>query len=357
MKKIIKNITYFVEINAILFICHFWAFCGVAFNDTGVKYSNIYEAIGTILWGIVPLVIGTIILVNIFKKNKEFLIYQFLVLQALVIVGWGMFYIVNYVPNSILNLYLEEKQYDREISKQERINNEAEKELIQGYKVIDMIEKDSKKITLYLNEKSNKLIVEFKIDETINYDIVEITKKNVEAKVKFSKYDEDYIIEFDEYDNLSIILNSNRYYIYSNCVIKNNTYNYARGMSITIKGNEVNPINEYRKMIEDSILKGEKKYCINDNKFFEIEKTDVGVNISQETIKYKEENRNYTWVIIKDGKTILQKGLKENELIFEEDLTKKKFYEESGDYEIYIKTFDNNIGYFKVSNSVYWSNK
>ena len=120
MKKFIKNILYFVAINAILFICHIWALFGVAFNDTGVQYNNIGEAMHIILFGTVPLIIGSIILMNIFKKNKDFLIYQFLVLQALVIIGWGMFYIVNYVPNSTLNQYLKEKQYEREISEQKK---------------------------------------------------------------------------------------------------------------------------------------------------------------------------------------------------------------------------------------------
>lgn len=235
-------------------------------------------------------------------------------------------------------------------------NKKAKSELIEGYKVIDMIENDIKTITVYLNENSKKLIVELKMDETINYGIIDIMKKNVEAKIKFSKYDEDYIIGFDEYKNLSIILNSNRYYMYSNCVIKNNTYNYADGMSINVKGNKINPINEYRAVIEDSILKGEKKYYINDNKFLEIEKTDIGVKVKENSIKDKKSDKRYGWVIIKDGEIILQRVLKENEMIFEKDLTKKLFYGESGNYEIYIDTFGENIGYYRISNSVFWNN-
>ena len=260
MKKFIKNILYFVEINAILFICHIWALFGVAFNDTGVQYNNIGEAMHIILFGIVPLIIGSIILMNIFKKNKYFLVYQFLVLQVLVIIGWGMFYIVNYVPNSTLNQYLQQQQYDRGISKQEKINKKAKKELIKEYKEIDTVENNTKKITLYINEKSKKLIVELKMDEDINYSIIDVMMKNVETKIKFSKYNEDYKIEFDEYKNLLIILNSNKYYMYSNCVIRNNSYNYAEGMSINVKGNEINPINEYRAMIEESIFKGKQIY-------------------------------------------------------------------------------------------------
>ena len=171
-----------------------------------------------------------------------------------------MFYIVNYVPNSTLNQFMQEEIYGREISKQGSINKKANKELMKEYKVIDSIENDTKKITLYLNEKSKKLIVEMEMNGDTNFGIIDIKKKNVEAKIKFSKYNEDYTIEFDEYKNLSIILNSNRYYMYSNCVIKNGSYNYAKGMSINIKGNEFNPINEYKAMIEESILKGNKIY-------------------------------------------------------------------------------------------------
>ena len=356
MKKFIKNILYFVEINAILFICHIWALFGVAFNDTGVQYNSIGEAMHIMLFGIVPLNIGTIILVNVFKKNKDFLIYQFLILQVIIIISWGMFYIVNYVPNSTLNQFMQEELYNRGTSKQENINKKANKELMKEYKVIDSIKNDNKKITLYLNEKSKKLIVEMEMNGDTNFGIIDIKKKNVETKIKFSKYDEDYIIEFDEYKNLSIILNSNRYYMYSNCVIKNNTYNYADGMSINVKGNKINPIDEYRIMIEESISKGKKDYYINDNKFLEIEKTDMGVKIKENSIKNKKSDKSYGWVIIKDGEIILQRVLKENELIFEKDLTKKMFYGERGNYEIYIDTFGENIGYYRISNSVFWNN-
>ena len=127
-------------------------------------------------------------------------------------------------------------------------------------------------------------------------------------------------------------------------------------MSINVKGNKINPIDEYRIMIEESISKGKKDYYINDNKFLEIEKTDMGVKIKENSIKNKKSDKSYGWVIIKDGEIILQRVLKENELIFEKDLTKKMFYGERGNYEIYIDTFGENIGYYRISNSVFWNN-
>lgn len=128
MKKFIKNILYFIEINAILFICHIWALFGVAFNDTGVQYNNIGEAMNTILFGIVPLIIGTIFQANKFKKKKDFLLYQFLILQILVIVSWGMYYIVNYVSNYAINKYIQSIENEKIIDSQNKKNEEAIKE-------------------------------------------------------------------------------------------------------------------------------------------------------------------------------------------------------------------------------------
>ena len=58
---------------------------------------------------------------KIFIKN--FIIYEFLILQLLVIVGWGLFYIVNYVPNSEVNNYINSKIHHSSINKQKKLTN------------------------------------------------------------------------------------------------------------------------------------------------------------------------------------------------------------------------------------------
>lgn len=69
MKKFFRNIWYFILINTFLFIGHIVALFGVAFNDTGVQYTNTIEALPTILISITPLLLGTIIFIFIFRKG------------------------------------------------------------------------------------------------------------------------------------------------------------------------------------------------------------------------------------------------------------------------------------------------
>jgi len=356
IKNFIINLFYFFIINCFLFIGHIWALFGVAFNDTGVHYNTISEAMPTILFGVAPIVLGSIIFIFVFRKKKNFIIYEFLILQLLVIVGWGLFYIVNYVPNSEVNNYINSKIHHSSINKQKKINEQVLKELDNNYLLIDSISSQEQSITLYFNEEKKKLIVEHSINEEKNYNIINSIKKESQEKEKITKYNSDFYFKFDQYDNLSICDKEECYYTYSNCEIKGNSYNYAKYLSIyNSDGKKYNPIQIYRTLVKNSISNNENIYFLNNDRMINIELSDIGIKISSEDKQYIN-NQNYTWVILKNEEIILQRSFTNYELVFEQDLTKKSFYADIGDYECYLKTFSNELGYIKISNSVYWSN-
>jgi len=93
--------------------------------------------------------------------------------------GWVLFYIVNYVPNSSVNLYFEQKQYNKSVSYQNKINERVIKELKKDYLLVDSIEEDNKKIEIYFNKDTKKLIIEFSINDEKNYNIIDSYKKIV----------------------------------------------------------------------------------------------------------------------------------------------------------------------------------
>lgn len=356
IKKFLINILYFFLINCFLFIGHIWALFGVAFNDTGVQYNTVFEAIPTILFGIAPIFIGSIIFVFVFRKKKDFIIYEFLILQLLVILGWGLFYIVNYVPNSKINNYIDSKIHHNNISKQDKINEQILKELDNNYLLIDSISNQEQSVTLYFNKANKKIIVEHIINEEKNYNIIDSVKKESKEKERITKYNSDFYFKFDQHGNLSICNTDECYYTYSNCKINGNSYNYADYLSIyNSNGTKYNPIKIYRTLVKKSISNNENIYFLNNNRMINIELSDIGIKISDKDKQYIN-NKNYTWVILKNNEIVLQRALTNYELIFEQDLTKKSFYADIGNYECYLKTYSSELGYIKISNSVYWSN-
>ena len=348
IKKFSKNIWYFILINAFLFIGHIVALFGVAFNDTGVQYANIIEALPTILICITPFLIGTIIFIFIFRKKKDFSIYHFLFLQTIIILGWIIFYIINYVPSPKINN--PSIAQSNSIRKQNKINKEALEELNTDYLLIDSFGNDDKKVTFYFNEDIKKLIIELEINNEKNYETIDMVKKKIQAVEKISKYNSDYYFTFDQYDDLSIC---NTEECYANHLISRNGLDYTKSASI-YNSNEnkyYNPIKIYKNMVKNSIYNGENIYYLNENKMLNIELIDNGIKVSEDYISYIKNKRDYTWVILKDNEIILQRVFSEYELIFERDLTEKFFYDEIGNYEAYLK-----LGY-KISNSVFWTNE
>ena len=107
--------------------------------------------------------------------------------------------------------------------------------------------------------------------------------------------------------------------------------------------------------MKESVSNNENIYFIDNNRMINIELTYNGIKISDKDKQYVN-NETYMWVILKDGKNVTQKILTDYELIFEKDLKEEKFYSDIGNYECYLKTYVNGIGYIKISNSVYWSN-
>ena len=360
MKKIFKNffvtILYFCLINFLLFIGHFWAFAGVAFNDIGTQYNTIFEAVPVILLGIIPIIIGSIILIFIFRKKKNLIIYELIILQLLVIIGWVLFYIVNYVPNSKINNYINSKIQYNNINSQNKINEKVLKELNNNYLLIDSISSQDQGVTIYFNQENKKIIVEYSVSGEKNYNIIDSIKQESESKEKISKYNSKFYFKFDQYDNLSICDGVECYYTYSNCKIIGNTYDYSKYLSIySSDGKKYAPIQIYKTLVKESVSNNENIYFIDNNRMINIELTYNGIKISDKDKQYVN-NETYMWVILKDGKNVTQKILTDYELIFEKDLKEEKFYSDIGNYECYLKTYVNGIGYIKISNSVYWSN-
>ncbi len=350
-KKTFSNIIYVCIINCCLFFGFIWALFGVAFNDTGVQYNTIIEALPTILFGIAPIVIGSIICIFVLRKKKDFNVYFCIISQLIIIIGWVLFYIVNYVPNSSVNLYFKQKQHNRSVSYQNKINERVIKELNKDYLLIDSIEEDKKKINLYFNKNTKKLIVEFSINDEKNYNIIDSYKKNSIVKEKIAKYNSNSYLTFDEVGNMSICFEKECYYSSTNCIVSGNSYNYADALSVySLSGKSYILIDEYKKMVKNSVSNGEGIYYLNDDEFVNIELIDGGIKINGDL----DNKKNYTWVIKRNNEIVLERVAKNNELIFERDLTKKEFYDIPGKYELYLQTYIDDIGYTKISNSVNW---
>lgn len=266
IKKFFINLVYFFIINCFLFIGHIWALFGVAFNDTSVKYNTITEAIPTILFGIVPITLGSIIFLFVFRKIKDFIIYEFLILQLLVIIGWGLFYVVNYVPNSQVNNYINSKKHNSSIYKQKKINEQVIKELDNNYLLIDSVSSEDQSVSLYFNKKKKKLIVELTISNEKNYNIINSIKKESDEKEIITTNNPNVYLKFDQYGNLSICDKKTCYYTYSNRKIKGNTYNYAEYLSIyNSDGKKYNPIQIYRNLVNKSISNNDNIYFFNND--------------------------------------------------------------------------------------------
>ena len=262
MKKFAKNILYFLEINAALFICHILALFGVAFNDSGEQFENIFEGMHVILFGVLPLIIGSIIMINIFKKKKDFLIYQFLILQIPIIICWGIFYIINYVPNSAINRYIQTQKYERIMNSQIQENEKIIKELKNGYAIYDSIKNDEQKVTLYFNKNNKKVIIEFEINNNVNYLIVDTIKNDDIPDIEIFKNNSDYKIQIDSQNQLSIVLDTEKYGIYKEKMLEGWYAPMKYTESLYIENQYYNPINVYKEMVEESILKGENIYYI-----------------------------------------------------------------------------------------------
>lgn len=364
LKLISLNIYYFALINVILFVGHFWAFCGVAFNDTGVQYNSITEALPVILFGVAPLLFGSIILTVLFVKSN-FKVHIFWILQTFVIICWILFYIINYVPNSKITLYFNQIQDIKSIKYQDKINEKVLNELEKGYLLIDSIKENDKEIKLYFNKDAKKLIVELNINDEKNYNIIDSYKKNsdnTDIKEKISMYNSNIYFNFDKYGNMSICFDKECYYFENNCVINENNYNYSDGLSVYhSNGNTYKIIDEYKKMIENSIINADGIYYLNDVKLLNIKLIEGGVKIFDGSI----DNKNYYWIIKRNNEFVFKIKAKTNELIFARDLTEEEIYNTIGNYEIYLETwFDslsydssqtNYLGYTKISNSVFFA--
>ena len=267
MKKFIKNVFYFIEINAILAICHFLALLGVAFNDAGDQYSNVFEALHIILFGTAPLIAGTIILINKFKKKEDFAKYTVSILQILLILAWAMYYIVNYVPDSAINKYMQAIENKQIVKTQIQKNEEALEELESGYKTFDSVERAGQKLSLYLSENNKKVIIELKSGDSVNYCMVDTIVNYDLAKQKISKYNSEYNVQFDGQNQLSIVLDSVQYGVYKEMMLDGWNAPMKYMVSIYIGTEAYNPINLYKEMIFDSIAMGENIYFINDSEF------------------------------------------------------------------------------------------
>lgn len=98
MKKIIKTIGDWIEINLILIFPHIFAFIGLAFNDTGVHYDNFFNAIPYMGNGLLLLMITSILMGIYYHKKKEnhnSIVYA--ILQSIVIILWIAYYTDNLV--------------------------------------------------------------------------------------------------------------------------------------------------------------------------------------------------------------------------------------------------------------------
>ena len=349
MKDFIKtffiNFIYFILFNCIIFLGHVWALFGVAFNDSGVQYNTVLKAIPIILLGIAPILIASLIFIFIFKKKKSFSIYIFLILQSLVILGWILFYVICYVPNSKINKYYESKVHHNKINKQNAINQKVLNEL-DNYSLIDSISDKEQSVSLYFNENNKKLIIEHTINNEKNYNIINSFKKESIEKLRITKNDSDYYFKFDENDNLSLCNVSECYYTYSNVNI-DNSYEY-----LTIynsNGKRYYPIEIYKTLVKNSVSNNDNVYYLNDDRRINIELYNNIIRISDESKKYVN-NKNYTWVILRNDEIFLQRAFNDYELILNKDF----FNDEQNNYECYLKTYNDELGYIKISNSLYW---
>lgn len=111
--------------------------------------------------------------------------------------------------------------------------------------------------------------------------------------------------------------------------------------------------NKEKRIIKDSVSSQKGSYDISEEniQMLNIELINGGVKVNG----ILDNNKNYGWVIKRDDEIVLKRVAKNAELIFERDLTKKEFYDIPGKYEIYLDTYNKDLGYIKISNSVFWN--
>ena len=97
MKKFLLNILYWLQINFFLIPFHFFSFLALAFNDSGEHYDTIIESLPYLRNGLSVIFLTSIGIMFLFRKKEKFNIYQYIILQAIVISLWVMYYINNLV--------------------------------------------------------------------------------------------------------------------------------------------------------------------------------------------------------------------------------------------------------------------
>lgn len=356
-KIIGNNIFYIIEINLILFIAYIWALFGVAFNDTSVFYNNIIEALPTIIFGVLPLLVGSIILIIHFRKKENFNIIAVSIFQIIMVILALIFYITNYVPTSKINLFIENTLLKNELKKQENINNIAIDKIKNGFILYDSVCNENALSNIYINKNTMEVIIDHEDERGKNYAIAKATIKDVNCRNTYYLNNTTYSICEDEYRNLSFKYNGKNYYINDNAVINKNSINYADRIYIVANdGNYFTPFGTHIGMIKSNIQSGNTKYYINGKKPINIEKTVDGVKVSDESINDFKIMDDYTWVFIYNGEEILSRAVNDTSLNFKNDLTKQDFYSLKGKYELYLKIYDSNLGYYRISNIVSWEN-
>ena len=97
MKKILTTIFMFFHVNTILLLANIWALIGVAFNDSGVTYSNFFELLPQLSICLLPLIIGSIVVIIKLSKKEEFYQTPVWIFQFFVVIVWVMSYVDTYI--------------------------------------------------------------------------------------------------------------------------------------------------------------------------------------------------------------------------------------------------------------------
>ena len=357
VKKIFVTLGYICLTNCFLFIGHIWALFGVAFNDTGVQYNSVIEALPTILFGIAPITIGTIIFLFVFKRKKDFNIPIYLIIQAIIVILWVMYYVYNYIPNSFLKTTLINIETQNKIDDQTTINNQAISELSNNeYTEIENITTEKQNIIIYINKNNSTIVLKYINNNTTNYGISTIEQINlnlINSRIKYSKINSNYTTIMDYDNNLYICLNPDE------C-------SKIKREDLELYDNErVSLGYVYYKMLNESVITNENKYIPNDIKYLQIEKNDNLITITEESLKnitidYNERFFDYGWVIKRNGEQILSRAIRPDKLYLNFDEIDEKYFSENGNYEIYLNIYFStdlyDSGYIKASNSVFWTN-
>lgn len=286
------NIYYFCLINCFLAIGHIWAFFGIAFNDSGEYYDTIIEAMPTIIFFTAPIVLGSVIFIFVFKKAKYFIIYQFLILQLLVVLGWSLALIKNYVPNSTIYKYIAFEEYQNNINEQKKINEQILKELDDNYVLIDLISDKDQSVAFYLNKEKQEIIVEHTINQETNYSIVDsiqTSKKTNKKTTEYYKYNSDYY--FKIYEGNVLICDKNGFY-YTGLERWPIIYNS--------NGRYYSPVRIYITLVKESIHNKENIYFLENT---EGELKEEYENIKNKENKIREELENVfssNFIFLKD---------------------------------------------------------